>query len=182
MNQNLNSSSLDSGSVVTVPGWQRPGLASPSFWVKTLKNRNRPKQLAHDPDQYADAARAYHERMHLIATIATHHHTHTVRLSSLICLVALTAAAGLAQAQPTPESVSTRGELLYSTHCIECHTTQMHWRSNRQARDWDTLKFQVRRWQGVASLGWTEADVDDVARYLNDTIYKFPRQVSRAGN
>ena len=125
--------------------------------------------------------------MHHIATIATHHRTHTVRVNSLICrslicLVALTAAAGVAHAQPAPESVSTRGELLYSTHCIECHTTEMHWRSNRQARDWDTLKFQVRRWQGVASLGWTETDVDDVARYLNDTIYKFPRQVSRAGN
>jgi mono/diheme cytochrome c family protein len=71
--------------------------------------------------------------------------------------------------------------LLYSTHCIECHTTQMHWRANRQAIDWDTLKFQVRRWQGVANLGWTEADADDVARYLNDTIYRFPRQVSRSG-
>ena len=120
--------------------------------------------------------------MHHIAAIATHHRTHTARVGSLICLVALTAAAGLAQAQPTPESVTTRGELLYSTHCIECHTTQMHWRANRQARDWDTLKFQVRRWQGVASLGWRESDVDDVARYLNDTIYKFPRLVSRAGN
>jgi mono/diheme cytochrome c family protein len=102
---------------------------------------------------------------------------------SLICsvwLIAFAAATLSAQAQTTPESVATRGELLYSNHCIECHTTQMHWRTNRQAIDWDTLKFQVRRWQGVLNLGWTEADADDVARYLNDTIYKFPRQVSRA--
>ena len=120
--------------------------------------------------------------MRHIAAIATHHRTHTARLGLLICLVALTAAAGLAHAQPTPESVSTRGELLYSTHCIECHTTQMHWRSNRQAHDWDTLRFQVRRWQAVVSLGWSDTDIDDVARYLNDTIYKFPRQVSRAGH
>ena len=86
-----------------------------------------------------------------------------------------------AQAQTTPESVSTRGELLYSTHCIECHTTQIHWRANRAAVDWETLKFQVRRWQGVLNLGWTEADADDVAHYLNDTFYRFPRQVSLGG-
>ena len=72
--------------------------------------------------------------------------------------------------------------MLYSTHCIECHTTQMHWRAQRKAVDWETLRFQVRRWQGVVGLGWSDTDIDDAARYLNDTIYKFPRQVSRAGN
>lgn len=68
---------------------------------------------------------------------------------------------------------------MYTTHCIECHTTRMHWRNQRLARDWVTLTAQVRLWQGVASLGWSESDIDDVARYLNDTIYQFPRQVSR---
>ena len=100
----------------------------------------------------------------------------------LVCAIAL-AVAGFtsAYAQQTPESVSTRGELLYSTHCIECHTTQMHWRAQRKAVDWDTLRFQVRRWQGVVNLGWSDTDIDDVARYLNDTIYRFPRQVSGGG-
>ena len=119
--------------------------------------------------------------MHRITASAC---AHTLPVRRLICGIALGAAAVAnvpAQAQITPESVSTRGELLYSTHCIECHTTQMHWRVNRQAVDWDTLKFQVSRWQGVLNLGWTEADVNDVARYLNDSIYKFPRQVSRGG-
>lgn len=107
-------------------------------------------------------------------------------ICSLICRAALvaaaTSAAAWAHAQPTPQAVSTRGELLYANHCVECHTTEMHWRANRRAVDWDTLRFQVRRWQGVNSLGWTEADVNDVARYLNDTIYQFPRQVSGAGH
>ena len=107
-------------------------------------------------------------------------------ICSLICRAALVAAAtsavAWAHAQPTPQAVSTRGELLYANHCIECHTTEMHWRVNRRAVDWDTLRFQVRRWQGLNSLGWTETDVNDVARYLNDTIYQFPRQVSGAGH
>ena len=101
----------------------------------------------------------------------------------LSCCLALVAAASVtwAQAQPAPEPTPTRGQLLYTTHCIECHTTRMHWRNQRLARDWDTLKAQVRLWQGVASLGWSESDIDDVTRYLNDTIYQFPRQVSRLG-
>lgn len=78
----------------------------------------------------------------------------------------MAAAAGPALAQ-------SRGELLYTTHCISCHTTEMHWRDKRAASDWSSLKFQVRRWQSAASLGWTEGDVVEVARYLNETIYRF---------
>ena len=47
-----------------------------------------------------------------------------------------------------------RGELLYTTHCGACHSTQMHWREKKLATTWDTLKAQVRRWQGVARLEW----------------------------
>lgn len=83
----------------------------------------------------------------------------------------LAAAAVQAQGAPTP----TRGELLYSTHCIGCHSTQMHWRDGRRATDWPSLKVQVQRWQGAAALNWSESDVAEVARHLNDTIYHFPR-------
>jgi mono/diheme cytochrome c family protein len=87
-------------------------------------------------------------------------------------LLALAAAcAASAHAQNAPAA---RGQLLYETHCIECHTTQMHWREQRLARDWSTLKFQVRRFQGIAGLAWSDEDVDAVTRYLNDTIYRFP--------
>jgi mono/diheme cytochrome c family protein len=113
----------------------------------------------------------------------TRSRTRAALACSLNCCLALVTAAFVtwAQAQPAPEPPPTRGQLLYTTHCIECHTTRMHWRNQRLAHDWDTLKAQVRLWQGVASLGWSEADIDDVTRYLNDTIYQFPRQVSRLG-
>jgi mono/diheme cytochrome c family protein len=68
-----------------------------------------------------------------------------------------------------------RGELLYTTHCISCHTTEMHWRDNRSAVNWAGLNFQVRRWQDAASLGWSDADILDVSRYLNETIYHFEK-------
>jgi mono/diheme cytochrome c family protein len=66
-----------------------------------------------------------------------------------------------------------RGELLYDTHCITCHTTEMHWRDQRSAKDWAGLKVQVRRWQAAASLAWSEADILAVARYLNASVYHF---------
>ena len=87
--------------------------------------------------------------------------------AALCCL--LLAMAPAAQAQSP-----SRGELLYSTHCGACHSTQMHWRENKLATTWETLKVQVRRWQGVARLEWGEAEVEEVARYLNETIYRYP--------
>ena len=74
-----------------------------------------------------------------------------------------------------PARAESRGELLYSTHCIACHTSQMHWRDKKLATDWDSLKAQVQRWQSGALLGWSEQDVLEVTRYLNDTFYRFPQ-------
>lgn len=70
-----------------------------------------------------------------------------------------------------------RGELLYTTHCIACHTTEMHWRDKKMATDWASLTFQVRRWQEASGLGWSESDIQDVARYLNESIYRYPPMV-----
>jgi mono/diheme cytochrome c family protein len=72
-----------------------------------------------------------------------------------------------------PARAQSRGELLYTTHCISCHTTEMHWRDNRSANNWPALKAQVRRWQDVASLAWGDGDILAVSRYLNETIYHF---------
>lgn len=77
-----------------------------------------------------------------------------------------------AQAQPTV-SVG-RGELLYTTHCVACHNARVHWRDKRLATDWKSLRVQVRRWQGVQTLGWSEADITEVARYLNTFYYRYP--------
>jgi mono/diheme cytochrome c family protein len=78
-----------------------------------------------------------------------------------------------------PARAQSRGELLYTTHCIACHTTEMHWRDNRSARNWAGLKVQVRRWQDAASLAWSDSDILDVAGYLNDSIYHFPQSADQ---
>lgn len=98
-------------------------------------------------------------------------------LSLVRCLsVTLLAAAALpALTQPELQPAPTRGQMLYATHCIECHNSQVHWRARQQARDWSTLRAEVYRWQAVGVLGWSDADIDEVTRHLNDTIYQFPQ-------
>lgn len=70
-------------------------------------------------------------------------------------------------------AAQSRGELLYTTHCVACHTTQMHWRDQRLAQDWDSLRALVRRWQATALLQWSEDDILEVTRHLNERIYRF---------
>ncbi|HTN93082.1 MAG TPA: hypothetical protein VMJ33_00720 [Gallionella sp.] len=72
---------------------------------------------------------------------------------------------------------TSRGELLYTTHCIACHNEQIHWRDKKIARDWAGLKTQVSHWQGVAGLAWGDSDVVEVARYLNSRHYHYPEPV-----
>ena len=71
------------------------------------------------------------------------------------------------------------GALLYQTHCIGCHDQKVHWRDTKLVTDWTSLVAQVRRWQANTGLSWSDANIEDVARYLNAIIYKFPEQVSR---
>ena len=82
---------------------------------------------------------------------------------------------------PPVAPVPSRGALLYDTHCIECHTAQVHWRDRKQARDWASLKAEVFRWQAAARLSWSQAEGDGVTGYLNDTTYHYaaPQEQAR---
>ena len=100
-------------------------------------------------------------------------------LGRFMVFAVLAGSGAFSHSQVTP--AQTRGGLLYTTHCVACHTTQMHWRNDRQAVDWDSLKAQVRRWQGNAGLQWGESDITEVSRYLNETIYRYPTPADRVG-
>jgi mono/diheme cytochrome c family protein len=75
-------------------------------------------------------------------------------------------------AMAPPAAAQSRGGLLYTTHCSSCHTAMLHWREQKKVRDWAGLLTQVRYWQGQAALAWSDEDIAEVARYLNDTYYK----------
>lgn len=81
-----------------------------------------------------------------------------------------------AQAERSPS----RAELLYTTHCIACHDTEIHWRDKKIAKDWTGLRAQVSRWQAIAGLGWRDDDITGVARYLNTLHYHYPEQIRKS--
>lgn len=95
-----------------------------------------------------------------------------IRRALLAALCALFANLAVADEQPTHNP--SRGELLYSTHCIACHSTEVHWRDKKLATDWSGLLSEVRHWEGFARLEWTDDDVAAVARYLNALYYHYP--------
>lgn len=78
----------------------------------------------------------------------------------------------VAGAQTIPEPQ--RGELLYSNHCIACHSTQIHWRDKKLAKDYQSLLAEIGRWQKLGGLGWNDEDISVVARYLNTLHYHYP--------
>lgn len=81
--------------------------------------------------------------------------------------------ANLATAAELRQYDAGRGELLYSTSCIACHDTQVHWRDKKLATDWSSLMSEVRHWEGFARLEWSDDDEYAVARYLNATYYHY---------
>jgi len=95
-----------------------------------------------------------------------------LRRSKLVVLGVLLAA--LAEVHPVSAQSTSRGELLYSTHCIVCHNAQIHWRDKKLAKDWTTLQAEVQHWQKFTGLGWSDDDVTIVAQYLNTLYYHYP--------
>jgi mono/diheme cytochrome c family protein len=104
------------------------------------------------------------------------------RATARFVVLSLALCAAMTNATAQSANVSARGELLYTTHCIACHTTQVHWRDKRLVKDWASLQGQVFRWQNNTGLGWTVEDINEVARYLNAQFYRFPEPgaISRA--
>jgi mono/diheme cytochrome c family protein len=93
-------------------------------------------------------------------------------------LAALLLASTPAVAQPAPGKGESLGEQLYSTHCGACHTTRVHWRDKKLATDWASLRAQVKRWQANSGLAWSDDQIIEVTRYLNQRYYHFPEALS----
>jgi mono/diheme cytochrome c family protein len=92
-----------------------------------------------------------------------------VRLLIALCLLSGAPVLAYADTKYNEE----RGQLLYATHCNTCHTSQVHWREQKKVTDWNSLVMQVRHWQGIAALGWSEDEINDVAHYLNVMFYSY---------
>lgn len=77
------------------------------------------------------------------------------------------------QAGADERSAKMRGQLLYETHCLACHASQVHWREKRLVTDWASLKAEVGRWQYISNLNWSDREIEEVARYLDELYYGY---------
>ena len=66
-----------------------------------------------------------------------------------------------------------RGRALYENHCTVCHTPKIHTRPNRLPLNFEGLRRVVVHWAKEENLHWSEAEIDDVVWYLNQTKYKY---------
>ncbi|HCU53116.1 MAG TPA: hypothetical protein DIC36_02140 [Gammaproteobacteria bacterium] len=67
-----------------------------------------------------------------------------------------------------------RGRLLYENHCQACHTSVVHVREQRKAKSSAELRAFILRWSGELKLKWSDEELADVYRHLNNLHYKFP--------
>jgi len=89
-----------------------------------------------------------------------------------MCTALLVSFAALPAAGADATREATRGELLYTTHCVSCHNAEVHWRDKQLVTDWKSLRAEVRRWQDIVSLGWGQDDINEVAQYLRVMHYR----------
>jgi len=79
----------------------------------------------------------------------------------------------LAAVLPAKGADIERGRALYELRCGACHTESVHGRTHRVAKDVADVRRWVKRWNESLAVGWGDAEIDDVAAYLNATYYKF---------
>lgn len=94
-----------------------------------------------------------------------------VRINILFSAILLFGVSSPSGAQPVERL--TRGQLLYTAHCVSCHTAEIHWREKKLVADLASLRVQVSRWQRAAGLGWSDNDIEQVSAYLDSMYYHF---------
>ena len=75
--------------------------------------------------------------------------------------------------KPIMPPVPPRGQLLYENHCMSCHESVVHIRTQQQAKSLPELHARVLNWAAYLKLRWGTQEVEDVVRHLNNQYYKF---------
>jgi hypothetical protein len=66
--------------------------------------------------------------------------------------------------------------MLYENHCMICHESLVHVRSQQQVRSQPQLRAKVLHWADYLQLHWGGEEVEEVVRYLDRQYYQFERR------
>lgn len=83
-------------------------------------------------------------------------------------------------AEPYPQADASAGRVLVEKNCISCHAerfggdgSKIYTREDRKIRTSRGLVAQIRNCNTMLGLKWFEDEELNVARYLNNSYYKF---------
>ncbi|MDI1298210.1 cytochrome c [Methylotenera sp.] len=103
----------------------------------------------------------------------------SLSLSSLILSFGL-ALCSLASAEPFTSADANAGKALVAKNCVSCHAESfggdgsgIYTRESRKVKTSKGLVAQVRSCNTMIGLKWFEDEELNVAKYLNQTYYKF---------
>ena len=68
---------------------------------------------------------------------------------------------------------SAKGKQLYDANCTKCHDSSVFTRKDRRVRSLDALKGQLEACGHAANKTFSEAQKQDLVKYLNDQFYRF---------
>ena len=92
----------------------------------------------------------------------------TARRALVAALAAALATGSALAADPA------RGRALYEERCADCHNESVHNDAARKARNFEDARRRVADFGARLDAGWSAAQIDDVAVYLNERYYRFP--------
>ena len=68
---------------------------------------------------------------------------------------------------------SAEGKRLLDANCMECHQTDVYTRKDRSVTSLAGLKEQVASCTHMAPKDFSESEMQDLLKYLNDQFYHF---------
>jgi cytochrome c5 len=75
--------------------------------------------------------------------------------------------------KPVMPPAPPRGQMLYENHCMSCHESVVHIRTQKDVKSLPQLRTKVLNWADYLKLRWGKEEVEDVVIHLNSQYYKF---------
>ena len=92
---------------------------------------------------------------------------------SMIAALVMASLAQGAQAASMLPGDAAKGKKLVETGCASCHGTEVYTRKDRKVKSVEGLMGQVGKCNANLARNYSDAQLNDVVKHLNDAYYKF---------
>ena len=92
---------------------------------------------------------------------------------SMIAVLLMTSLAQSAQAASMLLGDAAKGKKLVEAGCTSCHGTEVYTRKDRKVKSVEGLMGQVGKCNANLARNYSDAQLNDVVKHLNDAYYKF---------